>query len=306
MTSDGRETDDARVIVPEALRPGDRVRVVAPSGPFDRALVLRGVGWLARRYRVELEPGLFSRDGFLAGPDARRRDELSRALDDPGVRAVIAARGGYGLTRIAHQIDFTALRKEPRWIVGFSDVTVLHVEASRVGVASLHAHNAAGLGRGDAAAREQWQNALENPRARRRHSGLRTWRAGRATGPLCGGNLTMLYTCAASGRLFLPDGGVLVIEDVTESSYRLDRMLTALAVAGHFDRVAGVVLGDLTSCAAGPFGVAAEDAVRSRLVELGVPVAAGLRFGHDRWNEPLPLGLTAELDATRGTLLVGA
>lgn len=297
-------TDDSGVIVPEALRPGDRIRIIAPSGPFDRTLLYRGAGWLARRYRVELDPALFCREGYLAGSDARRRDELQRALDEPGLRAVVAARGGYGLTRIAHQLDFSGFRAAPRWIVGFSDITALHVEAARAGVASLHAHNAAGLGRGDAAARARFVDALENPLATREHPGLACWVPGRASGPLCGGNLTMLFTCAAARRLYLPEGGVLFLEDVTESSYRLDRMLTALAVGGHLDRIAAVVVGDFTSCPAGPFDVPAETAVRACLSALGVPVAAGLGAGHDRWNEPLLLGATAELDATRGELLI--
>src|SRR5690606_10273531 len=137
---------------PPPLRPGDRVRIIAPSGPFDRALLLRGAGWLAERYRVEFDGGIFSRQGFLAGSDARRLGELDAALRTPELGAVISARGGYGLSRIVYQADLAALRRYPKWIVGFSDVTALHLEASRVGVMSMHAHNAAGLGRADATA----------------------------------------------------------------------------------------------------------------------------------------------------------
>ncbi len=293
------------VIVPEPLRPGDRVRVVAPSGPFDRTLLLLGAGWLRHRYRVELDWGMFERSGYLAGSDERRLAELTRALSQPGIRAVVAARGGYGLSRIAHRVDWAALRRSPRWLVGFSDVTVMHVEAARVGVASLHAHNMAALGYGDAHVRARWLEALEAPGARRRFENLEAWSSGRARGPLAGGNLAMLFTCAAAGRLYVPEGAVLAIEDVTESSYRLDRMLTALKVGGAFDCVAAVVVGGLTDCPAGPWRVDARDAVRSCLAELGVPVVAGLPFGHCRWNEPLPFGLSAEVDADAGTLVIG-
>lgn len=294
------------VIVPEPLRPGDRVRVVAPSGPFDRTLLLLGAGWLRHRYRVEFDWGIFDRSGYLAGSDERRLEELDRALSEPGIRAVIAARGGYGLSRIAHRVDWTALQRSPRWLVGFSDVTLMHVEAARVGVASLHAHNMAVLGHGDARVRERWLAALETPGALRRFDHLESWSPGRARGPLAGGNLAMLFACAAAGRLYVPEGAVLAIEDVTESSYRLDRMLTALKVAGVFERVAAVVVGRLTDCPAGAWGVDARDAVRGCLAELGVPVVAGLDFGHCRWNEPLPLGLPAEVDAQAGTLAIGA
>jgi muramoyltetrapeptide carboxypeptidase len=207
------------------------VRIVAPSGPFDRALFWRGVGWLGGHYRVEFDRSVFSRSGFLAGSDERRAEELNRALRDP-VRAIVTARGGYGLSRIIDRVDLAALLESPKWLVGFSDATMLHVALARLNIASMHAHNVCGLGRADAHARSRWMAALETPHACRIVSGLQTWQSGSASGRLFGGNLTVLHTCAAAGRLRVPDGSVLVIEDVTESSYRLDRMLTTLAAAG--------------------------------------------------------------------------
>jgi muramoyltetrapeptide carboxypeptidase len=288
------------VLRPEALRPGDRVRVIAPSGPFDRTLFWRGVGWLAERYRVDFDRSVLARDGFLAGTDERRLDELNRALGDRDARAIVVARGGYGLTRIIERADLQALLGAPKWIVGFSDVTVLHAALAELGVASLHAHNACGLGRGDAHARERWVHALEAPFSCRRIEGLETWQPGIATGRLFGGNLTILFTLAASGRLRVPDGSIIVLEDVTENSYRLDRMLTALVAAGAFDRAVAVVVGELTDCPPGPHRVPPEAAVRERLSHLSLPVLAGLGFGHGRSNEPLPLGLRARVES--GTL----
>jgi len=292
----------AVVQFPPAVRPGDTLRVVAPSGPFDRTLALSGMAWLGQRYRVRFDWSMFQKKGFLAGPDERRAGELERALADDESRVVLAARGGYGLTRILHRADLAPLAARPKWVVGFSDVTALHVECARLGVASIHAHNCAGLGRGDARARAAFLDVLEAPTRQRVHDGLETWRAGRAEGTLFGGNLTVLFTLAAAGRLFVPDGAVLVLEDVTESAYRIDRMLTALLVGGAFDRVAAVVVGDLTDCPEGPHGVPAIDAVRERLGELGVPMLAGLRFGHDRQNVPLVLGSPARVELGRLTL----
>jgi muramoyltetrapeptide carboxypeptidase len=283
-------------VCPPPLAPRARIRIVAPSGPFDRALLLRGAGWLAGRYRVELDRSLFSRHGYLAGSDERRAAELNRAISEPGIGAVVAARGGYGLLRILPRLDLTALRQSPRWIVGFSDITALHVALARRGVVSLHAHNAAGLGRGDAFARQRWVEALENPTARRVIAGLDTWQAGSASGPLFGGNLTLLAACAGAGILRVPRGAVLVIEDVTESSYRVDRLLTTLELAGALDAVSAAVIGDFTDCPPGPFGVPALDAVAERLHRLRIPLLAGLRFGHGRANEPLPLGLPARVE----------
>lgn len=290
------------MIRPPLLGPGDQIAVVAPSGPFDRTLVLVGLGWLSKRYRVKFGDGLFAREGFLAGSDERRLTELNRALRDPEVRAVVAARGGYGLTRIAHAVDRIALRDFPKWVVGFSDITALHVEASRVGVASIHADNVAGLGRGDGAARARWIAALEGEPVPKEFEGLETWRAGRATGPLAGGNLTVLFACAAAGRLMLPDGCVLLLEDVGEAPYRVDRMLSALISGGSLDRVAAVIVGEFTDSGVGRHGVPVEAVLHERLLSLGVPVVAGFPVGHGRRNVPVHLGLPVTVDASRGVV----
>jgi muramoyltetrapeptide carboxypeptidase len=294
----------AKIVIPPALRPGDKVRVIAPASPFDRTLALAGIGFLGERYRVEFDWRMFERDGFLAGSDARRRDELADALAAPDVAAVLAARGGYGATRITSKLDFGALSRSPRWLIGFSDITALHVEAQAVGVASLHAHHAAGLGRGDARARQRWLEALEQPLAPRTLHG-EALRSGIARGPLWGGNLTVLFTCAVAGRLRLPAGVILALEDVTESSYRIDRMLSALRLGGHLRGVAGVALGGFTDCSPGLHGVPVEQVLRRELSELAVPIVAGLPFGHDLPNEPLLLGADAELDAEQGLLRTG-
>jgi muramoyltetrapeptide carboxypeptidase len=293
------------VIVPPALRPGDRVRVIAPSGPFDRTLVLRGLGWLSERYDVKFGTSLFDRDGYLAGPDTRRLSELNDALRDPETRAIVATRGGYGLTRIAHAIDTEALRRHPKWLVGFSDVTALHIEAQRADVASLHAHNIAGLGRGDAHTRASWVDALERPGAPRRYGGLAVIRTGLAEGPVVGGNLTVLFTCAAIGRLRFPPGAVLLLEDVGEAPYRVDRMLTALLVSGALDAIAAVLVGSFTDAPPGRYGVPIEHVLRERLGALAVPVLFGLPVGHTARNEPVHLGLRVRVDGRAKTVDFG-
>jgi muramoyltetrapeptide carboxypeptidase len=292
--------------LPPPLKPGDRVRVIAPSSPFDRTLVLRGIAWLGERYRVDFAWGMFERTGFLAGADERRLSELNQALGEAEVRAIVAARGGYGLSRIAHLGAWHELLRNPKWIVGFSDVTALHVEAQRLRIASLHADNVAALGRGDARARARLLSALEAPLAKRRFAGLSCWRAGGATGPLVGGNLTLLATAAIAGRLTLPDGAVLAVEDVTEASYRVDRMLSGLLAGGHLDRVAAVVVGDFSDCTSAPHGVPIEHVLRERFETLGVPIVAGVPFGHGAVNEPLHLGTTVRVDASAGCLELGA
>jgi muramoyltetrapeptide carboxypeptidase len=286
------------LVVPPPLRRGDVVAVVATSSPFEHVLAWRGLGVLAERYRLRFDRGLFAKRGYLAGDDARRADELRRALHDPDVRVILAARGGYGASRVVHDVDWSVLRANPRWIVGFSDVTALHAEASAVGVATMHASHVTALGRADLPLRSALFDALESPTAPRRHERLVTIRPGQARGPAFGGNLTVLHACAAAGRLVVPDGAVVVLEDVTERPYRIDRALSTLLRGGHFARVAGFALGDFTACDPGPDGVTVDEVLRERLGGLGVPVVAGLPVGHARRNEPVPLGLPARIDAS--------
>ena len=288
---------------PPPLEIGDTIHIVAPSGPFDRTLFWRGLGVLASRYRLRFDPDICARRGFLAGSDSRRRHELTRALSDPSTRAVLAARGGYGLTRVLPGIAASSLLDAPKWLVGFSDFTALHLECSRLGLMSLHAANVTGLGRGDSRARQSYLEALTVPLRSRTLTGVAASN-GLARGPLVGGNLTLIHTVAASGRLRLPTGCILALEEVAETSYHLDRMLEALVSAGHFDRVAGFAIGELTDCSGGRFAVPAADVVRQQLRRLRVPIVEALPFGHGRVNSPLTFGAIALLDGRNGTLTI--
>lgn len=307
--ADGRDSPQcaAAPLVPPPLRPGDALRVVAPASPFDARLVWRALGWLSERYQVRYTRGIFSRSGYLAGDDRRRREELWSALNEPGVAAVLAARGGYGISRFAHELDWTVLRRRPRWLVGFSDVTALHVEAATQRVLSLHACNVTALGRGDHCGRTDLVRTLEAPMGQRVWRGLTVLRPGRAHGTTFGGNLALLHACAAAGRLVPPPGAIWVVEDVGERPYRLDRMLTTLRVGGYLDGAVAVVLGELCGCGPGLDGKAAESVLGELLAPLGIPIAAGAPIGHGRRNEPLVLGAPAFLDAggSEASLTVG-
>ncbi|MEZ4374108.1 MAG: LD-carboxypeptidase [Polyangiaceae bacterium] len=283
-------------LVPEPLRPGARVRVVAPSGPFDHTLVWRGLARLAERYRLEFRRDMFHPHGFLAGDDARRRDELQSALEDPRVDAIIAARGGYGLSRIAPEVDWSNLRRHPKWLVGFSDITVMHLEAAAQHVASLHAHNCAGLGRAWQPRHREWFHALERSAWEDVHC-LRPVIAGDAEGTLCGGNLTLLSVHSAARRLRLPTRCILLLEEVSEAPYHIDRMLTALLQSGDLTHVRGVVLGEFLGCPPGRYGVSAEQVVRERFERVGIPVYADVPVGHGEQNHPLVLGSWAHIHA---------
>jgi muramoyltetrapeptide carboxypeptidase len=285
---------------PPPIAPGDLVSVVAPSSPVPRDEFLRGLAWLRARYRVQMSAGVFARDGYLAGSDERRKDELTRALVDDDVKAIVAARGGYGAIRFAHQLPWSALARRPKWIVGFSDVTALHAMCWRAGVASLHGPNVTGLGPGASpSTRAAWLAPLERPASGGQWAGLTAIRSGAASGPLVGGNLSVLHALSSAGSLGLPAGAVLALEDVGEAPYRIDRMLTSLVLGGHLAGVSAIVFGDFERCAPGPYGRSAHDVFDACTRPLGIPVFAGAPFGHASRNEAFVLGAIAEIDGDR-------
>lgn len=294
-----------RFVFPPAVRPGDLVAVVAPSSPFDPRELWRGLAWLRSRYRLLASSSLLARDGYLAGDDARRARELAAAMSNPDVRAIVAARGGYGAMRILDALPWDAFAHAPKWLVGFSDVTALHVEANARGVASVHAPNVTGLGRGATpSVRAAWTAAIERPRAPLVWSRLCVVRGGDARGVVVGGNLALVEAMAASGKLHVPDGAIVLLEDVTERPYRVDRMLTALLLGGHLRRAAAIVFGDFVECNPGPDGRTVDDVVAALARELRVPIVSRAPFGHGDPNTAFVLGARAEL---RGdTLAIGA
>jgi muramoyltetrapeptide carboxypeptidase len=283
--------------IPPPLAPGDAVLVVAPSGPFPREELWRGLAWLGMRYRLRMASGVLERDGYLAGTDARRRQELEAAFADPEAKAIIAVRGGYGALRIAHDLDWSSLARRPKWIVGFSDVTVLHAMAWRVGLASVHGPNVLGLGwPASPGVRAAWLAAVERPRAGRVWRGLRVIHGGRACGPLVGGNLAMVHSMAAASALVIPPGAVLALEDVTEAPYRVDRMLTSLMLGGHLAKAAAIVFGGFDRCPAGVDGRTVDDVLHERTRTLGIPVLSRCPFGHGAHNEAFVIGLPAAVE----------
>lgn len=296
----------AESILPPPIRAGGRLAIVAPAGPFDRQELFRGLAWLRTRYELAVRTDVLSRHGYLAGSDARRLAELGRAMTSPDVDAIVCARGGYGSTRILEGLPWDAFVARPKWLVGFSDVTALHLEANARGVATVHGPNVTGLGRSiTPAERAALLAALEGGPSRRetRWSGLTELvdtASGRASGPLFGGNLALVEAMAAAGRLRVPEGAIFVLEDVTERPYRIDRMLTALASGGHLARAAAIVFGGFTQCEPGPDGVTVAEVLRERTASLGVPVLFGAPFGHGAPNHAFVLGRRAWVDG--GTL----
>jgi len=297
----------AAVLVPPPLSRGDAVRVVAPSSPYDPAQLERGLRVLSEGLglRPRMRPDLGARARYLAGDDGRRLDEWREAVADREARAIFCARGGYGAMRILPGIDPAPLLARPKVLVGFSDVTALHALLNRAGLATVHGPVVTQLGRAPEAAVAHLAallfggaprpGAWDEPAPGAGLVGTATIRAGRIRGPLLGGSLAVLAHLA--GTPFLPslEGAILLLEDVGEAPYRLDRYLTQLRLAGALEGVAGVAVGQLTSCDDAVLRGA--EVVRELVAELGVPAVEGIPAGHEDANYAVPLGATATLVA---------
>ena len=294
------------MIRPPRLAPGDPVRIIAPSGPVPREAFLAGLEVLRGRYDVRHDDGVFARDGYLAGPDERRLAELSAALAETDTRAILTARGGYGLLRLLPFLDAAALARNPRPIVGFSDGTALLAFAARAGVASIHGPVVAQLGNLGGDDQRALFERLEQPGPALLLDGLDGLIPGRVRGPLLGGNLEMFSRLV--GTPYLPDvsGAILFFEDLGERPYRVDRLLTHLDLAGLFGAASAVIAGDFSGCRE-PEPTRAEsptaaEVLEDRLGRLPIPVAVAGAFGHGTRNRALPYGTLCELDTVAGTL----
>jgi muramoyltetrapeptide carboxypeptidase len=291
------------MIRPERLRPGDHVAVVAPAGPVPRDAFAAGHAILGARYHLVHSERIFDRSGFLAGDDPARLAELQSALDDPSIKAIICARGGYGLMRIVAHLKPPAT---PKLIVGFSDVTVLHAWSAHNQTISIHGPVVTQLGTLATLDVESLFALLESPTAPPPQD-LRTLVPGTAEGPLIGGNLELVTSL--QGTPFAPplDGAILLLEEIGERPYRIDRALTQLSLSGALKNIAGVVIGDLVSCTEKDgSGPTAEEVVLERLAPLRVPILADLPSGHGPRNRALPHGARVCLTTNTLTFLEGA
>ncbi len=297
---------------PLALQPGARIGLIAPSGPFERESFERGLATLTSwGFEAVYEDDIFAREGYLAGSDDRRIHELHRQLDDPSLKALLAVRGGYGVHRLLDRLDPERVRRSEKLLIGFSDISGLHLAWRRFGGPStLHGPNLTGLANLDEALVKRWLALVSGSEtASKLHNDpLEMLREGRAEGSLLPTNLCLLSTLM--GTDFVPDldGVILALEDVGEALYRIDRMLRQLALAGVFSRVAGLVLGQFTP--PGDMENTMRHDFERQVAHLalevtqssGIPVVSGFPFGHEPFNHPLPVGVACELDAFRGRL----
>lgn len=290
-----------------ALRAGDTVALIAPAGPlssedeFARAeSIVRSLGLVPRL-------GRFARSkwGYLAGSDDERAADFNDAARDPRVRGIFALRGGYGTMRLLERIDYDALARDPKVVLGYSDLTaLLNTITQRTGLVTFHGPVAA-LSKFTGEETAWLRRAVMDtaPLGELHAEGAVVMCDGAARGALRGGNLSLVAALSGTPYEIDTSRALLVIEEVEEAPYRVDRMLTQLRLSGGLSRVSGVLVGRCANCdvddehpyAALPLA----ETLRDRLADLGVPVITQLPIGHDGEQWTLPIGLDARIEAGR-------
>lgn len=307
--------------LPTPLQPGDLIKVIAPSGALkELAAFEQGVKiWRSRGYKIKLVSNYDARYGYLAGTDSQRRQALAEAWFDPECKAIICARGGYGGARLLEDWSWfsqersgarlapsrgerSELLVEPKWMIGFSDVTSLLWSLATEGISGVHAAVLTTLADEPESSIQRLFDYVEGrPLQALQGQG---WGGGKVRGFLLPANLTVATHLLKTPIQPSLAGVILALEDVTEFPYRIDRMLTQWRMLGAFKQIKGIALGRFSRCdpPGGSKTWTTEEVLRDRLGSINIPVVSNLPFGHDGVNYALPVGQLVELDADTGLL----
>lgn len=296
------------MITPPALKPGDTIGIVATARKITaeelRPAIAIIEGW---GFRVKLGNSIGLEDRQFAGTDSQRATDLQAMLDDDSIQAVLCARGGYGTVRIVDQLDLTKFADRPKWIAGYSDITVLHAHINmNLGIETLHASMPISFPTNTPGALESIRQVLLGDALEYTLDYSELNRLGDTTGVLVGGNLSVLYSISGSLSDIDTDGKILFLEDLDEYLYHVDRMMMQLKRSGKLGSLAGLVIGGMSDMNDNtiPFGKTAIEIIREAVDEFDYPVAFNAPAGHINDNRALKLGAQVELQVTEnGTKL---
>jgi muramoyltetrapeptide carboxypeptidase len=291
--------------IPRLLKPNDKVVILSPSGKIEAQWV-EGLKQVLEEYGlvVSVAEHTLCEAGRFAGNDEDRIADLQAAVRDPQVRAIFCSRGGYGLARIIDKIDFSPLKDDPKWVVGFSDITVLHNALSLVGVASIHGIMAKHITL-RAEGLDNLMAMLFGENVGYEEASHEMNKVGEASGQLIGGNLSVLYGLRGTPFDLDYEGKILFIEDLSERLYHIDRMIQNLRLGGVFEQISGLVVGQFTeidednSFSGGAYGVIAE-AVKG----YNIPVCFNFPAGHVENNQPLKMGAKYYLEVQKNKTIL--
>ncbi len=287
------------LILPQFLQTGDLVAIVSPSGPIDVSYIERGVAILESwGLQVWTASHVCACSEVFAGTDEERTADMQVALDNPKVRAIFCSRGGYGAIRIVEQLDYTAFLKNPKWIIGFSDITVFHSKINTLGVATIHGAMLKNFESVTAESLQSLRNLLFGEQQ------TTVWQVnvcnkqGKAHGTLVGGNLSVLYSIRGLPLEYDYRGAILFIEDLNEYVYHIDRMMQNLKLSGILSQLSGLIVGGMTDMKQGvdEYNVSIEELILNVCKDYNFPVAFNFPSGHGAENEAFVMGETYVLN----------
>ena len=249
---------------------------------------------------------VFSKANHFAGTDDERCEDFQKAMDDPKISAIWCARGGYGTVRILDKLDYSKLKEHPKWLIGYSDITALHNQFHNEGLQSIHALMCVSLTKDLDEIKETvstFKSTIFGNPINYTLEGASYNREGEASGPLVGGNLTMLHTMLGSNTSIDVSGKILFIEEIGEYKYHIDRMLQSLKRAGYFDNCKGVIVGDMSKLRKNTtlWGTSVEQLILDALSEYDFPIAFNMPAGHEKDNRALILGQNIKLSVSKLT-----
>lgn len=294
------------MLIPNYLKKGDRIRVVSPAGKVEKEKIRSGMNLFEQAgFEVVWGDHVFDNHFQFAATDTRRLRDLQQALDDPQCRAIVCARGGYGTIRLVNQLDLSNFRQQPKWLVGFSDITVLHALLQNEGFCSIHGAMP-GFYLKDDQPSDSFNELLKTLKGE--NSPVRVPpqafnRPGDASGRLTGGNLSMIYSLMGTPLEPATDGNILFIEDLAEYLYHLDRIMQSLKLAGKLESLKGLLVGGLTEMKDNdaPFGQSPQEIIRETVKAYDFPVCFDFPAGHIDRNLPLVFGAGYRLEVNQST-----
>lgn len=291
---------------PPFLQPGDKVALVSPAGSIE-ANYIHDAMEILRTWELHPVTGVHvcEKQGYFAGSDEQRREDMQWALDNEDIRAIFCTRGGYGSMRIVEQLDYSAFQGSPKWLIGFSDITVFHSKLNTLGIESMHAPMPKNFKNSSPQAMQRLREFLFGNISAYQIPAHPFNKEGLIKAELTGGNLTLLHCLRSTPLECKRQSPVLFIEDVGENLYALDRMLQSLKLSEKFERLQGLIVGHFSEMKGLHFGKNADEIIRELMEEYNYPVCFGFPAGHDEQNFPLIMGATIEMEITpQGTSIL--
>lgn len=292
------------MITPPPIKPNSKIRIVSPAGKIDEKHVKPAVEWLREQgCKVELGEHVFAQHFQFAGTDKQRLGDLQTALDDSDCDAIICSRGGYGTVRIIDQLNLTTFLENPKWVVGFSDITILHSYLNNCNVATIHGVMPRYFFDWEGKPTEDLRSMMKLVTGKGMEYSIaanKLNRNGQVKAELLGGNLSVLTSLQGTIYELDTDGKILFLEDVDEYLYHTDRMIHQLKLSGKLDKLAGLIIGDFSNMKdnKSPFGKTVHEIISDAVEEYSYPVCFGFSGGHDKKNLALKFGAEWELNVS--------